>query len=82
MELGHVDAIAFTAGLGEHAVEMRERVLKTLEEGMGIKVDYELNKKTHSEAKLSLPDSKVEVWVVPTNEELVIARDTVRILGL
>ena len=82
MELGHVDAMVFTAGLGEHAVEMRERVLKRLEEGMGVKVDYELNAKTHSEAKISLPDSKVEVWVIPTNEELVIARDTVRLLGL
>ena len=82
MELGHVDAIVFTAGLGEHATEMRERVLKRLEEGMGLKIDYELNSKTHSEAKISLPDSKVEVWVVPTNEELVIARDTVRLLGL
>lgn len=82
MELGHVDAISFTAGLGEHAVEMRERVLKRLEEGLGVRIDYELNSKTHSEAKISTPDSKVEVFVVPTNEELVIARDTVRLLGL
>ena len=82
MELGHVDSISFTAGLGEHAVETRERILKRLEEGLGVRVDYELNKKTHSEAKISTPDSKVEVWVVPTNEELCIARDTVRILGL
>jgi len=82
MQLGHVDAMAFTAGLGEHAIGIREKILKGLEEGMGIKVDYELNSKTHSEAKLSTPDSKVAVFVVPTNEELVIARDTVRILGL
>lgn len=82
MQLGHVDAMAFTAGLGEHAVEIREGILKGLEEGMGVKVDYELNSKTHNEQKISLPDSKVEVWVVPTNEELVIARDTVRLLGL
>ena len=82
MELGHIDAIAFTAGLGEHAVEMRERVLKRLEEGLGVRVNYELNAKTHNEAKISTPDSKVDVWVVPTNEELCIARDTVRILGL
>ena len=61
---------------------MRERVLKRLEEGMGVKIDYELNSKTHSEAKISTDDSKVQVWVVPTNEELVIARDTVRLLGL
>lgn len=82
MQLGHVDAMSFTAGLGEHAVEIRECILKGLEEGMGVKIDYELNSKTHSEAKISLPDSKVEVFVVPTNEELVIARDTVRLLGL
>ena len=82
MQLGHVDAMSFTAGLGEHAVEIREGILKGLEEGMGVKIDYELNSKTHSEAKISLPDSKVEVFVVPTNEELVIARDTVRLLGL
>ena len=49
---------------------------------MGVKIDYELNSKTHSEAKISTDDSKVQVWVVPTNEELVIARDTVRLLGL
>ncbi len=82
MQMGHVDAIAFTAGLGEHATEIREGILKGLEEGMGVKADYALNAKTHSEAKISLPDSKVEVFVVPTNEELVIARDTVRLLGL
>ena len=82
MQLGHVDAMSFTAGLGEHAVEIREGILKGLEEGMGVKIDYKLNSKTHSEAKISLPDSKVEVFVVPTNEELVIARDTVRLLGL
>lgn len=82
MQLGHVDAMSFTAGLGEHAVEIREGILKGLEEGMGVKIDYELNSKTHSEAKISLSDSKVEVFVVPTNEELVIARDTVRLLGL
>ncbi len=82
MQLGHVDAMSFTAGLGEHAVEIREGILKALEEGMGVRVDYELNAKTHSEKKISLPNSKVDVFVVPTNEELVIARDTVRILGL
>ncbi len=82
MQLGHVDAMAFTAGLGEHATEIRGAILKGLEEGMGVKIDYELNSKTHSEAKISTPDSKVQVYVVPTNEELVIARDTVRILGL
>ena len=82
MQLGHVDALTFTAGLGEHATLVREMICKKLEEGLGLKVNYELNSKCHSEAELSLPDSKVKVYVVPTNEELAIVKDTVRILGL
>ncbi len=83
MQLGHVDAIVFTAGLGENDAHMRERVLKKLEEGMGVSIDYELNKQIHGkECLISKPDSKIAVYVIPTNEELVIARDTVRLLGL
>ena len=82
MQLGHVDALTFTAGLGEHATIVREMICKKLEEPLGIKVDYELNAKTHSEQELSTADSKVKVYVVPTNEELAIVKDTVRILGL
>ncbi len=83
MQLGHVDAMVFTAGLGENDAHMRERVLKHLEEGMGLSIDYELNAKIHGEECLiSKPDSKVAVYVIPTNEELVIARDTVRLLGV
>jgi acetate kinase len=82
MQLGHVDALTFTAGLGEHATLVREMICKKLEEPLGIKVDYELNAKTHNEQELSLPGSKVKVYVVPTNEELAIVNDTVRILGL
>ncbi|MBQ1478200.1 MAG: acetate kinase, partial [Erysipelotrichaceae bacterium] len=44
-------------------------------------VDYELNSRCHSEAEISLPESKVKVFVVPTNEELAIIRDTYRILN-
>ncbi len=83
MQLGHVDAIVFTAGLGENDAQMRARVLKKLEEGMGISIDYDLNAQIHGkECKISKEDSKIEVYVIPTNEELVIARDTVRLLGL
>ena len=82
MQLGHVDAITFTAGLGEHATLVREMICKRLEEGLGIKIDYELNSKTHSQKELSTPDSKLRVFVIPTNEELAIVKDTVRILGL
>ena len=82
MQLGHVDALTFTAGLGEHAVIVREMICKRLEEALGVKIDYELNSKTHSQQELSTPDSKVKVFVIPTNEELAIVKDTVRILGL
>lgn len=83
MQLGHTDAIVFTAGLGENDAMTRERVLKNMEEAMGLSIDYELNAKIHGkEALISKPDSKIAVYVIPTNEELVIARDTVRLLGL
>lgn len=83
MQLGHVDAMVFTAGLGENDSQTRARILKGMEEGMGLSIDYALNDQIHGkEALISKPDSKVAVWVIPTNEELVIARDTVRLLGL
>ena len=82
-ELGHVDAMVFTAGLGENDSFCRERILKGLEEAMDLSIDYDLNATIHGkECLISKPDSKVAVYVIPTNEELVIARDTVRLLGL
>lgn len=82
-QLGHVDAIAFTAGIGENDSLVREKVCQGLEECMGLSVDYEANRNCHGEELvISKEDSKVDVVVCPTNEELVIARDTVRILGL
>ena len=81
-QLGHVDALTFTAGLGEHATLVREMICKKLEESLGLKIDYELNSKTHNKQELSLSDSKVRVFVIPTNEELAIVRDTVKILGI
>lgn len=83
MQLGHVDAISFTAGLGENDANMREMILKAASESLGLSIDYELNQSIHSKlAKLSNDDSKVAVFVIPTNEELCIVRDTVRLLGL
>ena len=82
-QLGHVDAMVFTAGLGENDAFCRERILKGLEEAMGLSIDYDLNASIHGkECLISKPDSKVAVYIIPTNEELVIARDTVRLLGL
>lgn len=83
VQLGHVDAIVFTGGLGENDTAVRESILELVEEAMQIKLDYDLNKTVRGkEICLSKADSKVQVWVVPTNEELVIAQDTVTILGL
>ncbi len=83
MQLGHTDAMVFTAGLGENDDQTRERILKGLEEGMGLSIDYDKNKGVHGqEALISKADSKVAVYVIPTNEELMIVRDTMRLLGL
>ena len=83
MQLGHVDAIVFTAGLGENDAMTRERILKHMEEAMGLSIDYDLNKTIRGkECLISKEDSSIAVYVIPTNEEIVIARDTVRLLGL
>ena len=75
-----VDVITFTAGVGERGPESREEICKQLE-FMGVKLDLKVNKDTWAiEGKISSPDSKVEVYVVPTNEELMIARDTKAII--
>lgn len=73
-ELGHVDAICFAGGIGENSSSMRKEILNTFEE-LGVKLDLEKNN-TREEALISADDSKVKVYVVPTNEELMIARDT------
>ena len=82
MQMGGVDAIAFTAGVGENDIKLRAKILKALTPGLGLDIDYEANNVRAKEACVSTADSKVSVWIVPTNEEVVIARDTVRILVL
>ncbi|MDO4459897.1 MAG: acetate kinase [Clostridia bacterium] len=74
--LGGVDVITFTAGLGENQYALREKICKGLKV-FGVDFDEKANDKLKGkEALISTPDSKVAVYVVPTNEELVIARDT------
>ncbi len=73
-----VDAIIFTAGVGENSTEIRERVLKGLE-FMGVYWDPSLNNIRGKEAFINYPHSPVKVIVIPTNEEVMIARDTVRL---
>lgn len=75
-QLGHVDAILFTAGVGENDTQTRAAILDLLKEAMGLDYDPVVNDATHGqEVLISTPASKVAVWVVPTNEELIIATD-------
>ena len=73
--MGGVDAIVFTAGIGENGPELRSAVMKDME-FLGAKINEEKNKIRGKEADISADDSKVKILVVPTNEEIVIARDT------
>ncbi len=73
--LDYPDAIVFTAGIGENSATIRNRILSGLE-NFGIKIDQEKNKIRGQEIDIATPDSKIRVLVIPTNEELTIARDT------
>lgn len=75
-----VDVIVFTGGVGENQANCREEVCKSLEY-LGVKIDAEMNKVRGEEMVISTPDSKVKVVVVPTDEELMIASDTMAILN-
>ena len=75
-----VDLIVFTAGIGENNSRMRRRVCENFSY-LGLKLDYEANMVTGKTTMLSTPDSKVKVALIPTDEELVIARDTMHIVS-
>ena len=78
--MGGCDIIVFTAGVGENQANMREAVCEGME-WMGVKLDVEKNKTVRGEeAIISTPDSQVTVVVVPTDEELMIATDTMNLL--
>jgi acetate kinase len=76
-----VDAIIFTAGIGENSDVIRSKVLAGLQ-FMGVYMDPDLNKIRGKEAFISFPHSPVKVMVIPTNEEVMIARDTVRLANI
>ncbi|MDX9703158.1 MAG: acetate kinase [Candidatus Auribacterota bacterium] len=78
--LGGIDALVFTGGIGENCALVREISSEGMEY-MGIKFDKDKNAQSRGLAELSKPDSKVKVFCIPTNEELVIARETKRIVG-
>ena len=81
--MGGVDAVVFTGGIGENNPHYRARVAEKLA-FMGVKLDEEINKKamrTSEEFDLTTPDSKVKVLMIPTNEELMIAKDTLELVS-
>ena len=73
-----VDAIAFTAGIGENTPSLRSQICRNLSY-LGVEIDEEANKIRGKETEISTPNSKVKVFVIPTDEEVVIARDTAEI---
>ena len=77
--LGGVDILTFTAGVGENSASMRKSICEGLE-CFGIKIDEEKNKTRGKEVEISAADSKVRVFIIPTNEELMIARDTLALV--
>lgn len=80
--LGHLDCVVFTGGIGEHSAHIRRLVCEGLETIPGLLIDPEMNEKADDETTLiSRPESPVRVVVVPTNEELEIARETRTLLG-
>lgn len=78
--LGGLDCLVFTAGVGENSASMRARICEGLE-FLGVKIDPEKNNTRGKEAIISADDSKVTVWVIPTNEELMIAQDTAALVN-
>ena len=75
-----VDAIAFTAGVGENDKLSRQIIIDEYLSFIGAKIDPERNNVRGKEALISADDSKVKVFLIPTNEELAIARDTLRLV--
>ena len=78
-EMNGVDAVVFTAGVGENGIDIRETIASNME-FLGMKLDKEANKVRGKERVISTEDSKVKILLIPTNEELMIARDTVALV--
>ena len=75
-----VDVVVFTAGVGENDIAMRDIICNDLG-NLGIKLDLVKNKVRGKEMEISRDDSKVKIFLIPTNEELMIARDTYKIVN-
>ena len=75
VSLKGIDTIVFTGGIGENQINIRKKICENLE-WMGVKLDLEANNVRSEETKISSADSKISVYIIPTDEEMVIARDT------
>ena len=75
VSLNGIDAIVFTGGIGENQINVRKKIIEYLE-WMGAKLDVEANNVKSEETEISTPDSKIKMYIIPTDEEMVIARDT------
>ena len=80
VELGGADVIVFTGGIGENRPAFRATVCRNLEE-LGIVLDTEANRSAKGEAKVSAADSRVQIWTIPTNEEVIVARQAAQLLS-
>ena len=80
LELGGVDAITFSGGIGENSAEIRAAVLKDLS-GFGIELDEEKNRTMKGEGAISAGSSRVKILVVPADEETIVARETVAVVN-
>jgi acetate kinase len=78
-ELGGADVIVFTGGIGENGVNIRQAACGGLDE-LGIVLDRTANGSARGEMKISAPTSRVQIWVIPTNEEIIVARQTRQLL--
>ena len=78
-EMNGVDAVVFTAGVGENGIDMRADIMANMD-FLGMKLDEEVNKVRGKERVISTEDSKVKILLIPTNEELMIARDTLELV--
>jgi len=79
VELGGADVVVFTGGIGEHRAAFRSMVCRDLEP-LGIVLDPAANESAKDEAKISADDSRTEIWVVPTNEEIIVARQAKQLM--
>jgi acetate kinase len=76
MALGGADALVFTGGIGENGARIRQAVCQGLSE-LGIELDEARNATARGEVRLESPNSRAQIWIIPTNEELIVARQTV-----